>query len=86
MKQLITVNKPINLEQLDKEFNGKGLVANINDQLEVASVGLADDNDGLMDDLQKCIDNHNAIFPKPTLEEKLMSMGLDIDDLKKLGL
>jgi predicted DNA-binding ArsR family transcriptional regulator len=40
-----------------------------------------------MDDLKKCIDDHKAVFTKLTLQQKLIEMGLNIDDLKiALGL
>jgi hypothetical protein len=82
MKDLIKVDKPINLSQLDLELNGLGLVANINDALEVSSIGLADSNTATMDELQKCIDAHVAVFDEPNLEDKLKAMGINIDELK----
>ncbi len=84
---MIKVDKLINLEQLDKELNGKGLVAPVDDQLKVIAVGLAENNPATYEELQAAIDNHVAVFTEPTIEEKLASVGVSFDDLKAaLGL
>lgn len=81
------VNKKINLAQLDAELNGKGLNAVVNDLDEVLQVHLADNNDATEAELLAAINAHQAVFPEPTIEEKLASVGLSIDDLKTaLGL
>jgi hypothetical protein len=84
---MIKVNKLINLEQLDKELNGKGLVASVDEQLKVIAVGLAEGNSATHEELQAAINNHVAVFTEPTIEEKLASVGVSFDDLKAaLGL
>jgi hypothetical protein len=84
---MIKVNKLINLEQLDKELNGKGLVASVDEQLKVIAVGLAEGNPTTDEELQAAINNHVAVFTQPTIEEKLASVGVSFNDLKAaLGL
>ena len=81
------VNKKINLAQLDAELNGKGLNGVVNDLDEVLEVHLADNNDATEAELLAAINAHQAVFAEPTIEEKLASVGLSIDDLKvALGL
>jgi len=79
---MINVNKPINLEQLDKELNGQGLVAPVGENLNVIAVGLAENNSATYEELQIAIDNHIAVFTEPTVAEKLASVGLSIEELK----
>jgi len=84
---MIKVNKKINLEQLDKELNGQGLVASVDDNLNIIAVGLAEHNSATYEELQVAIDNHNAVFLEPTVADKLASVGLSLDELKTaLGL
>jgi hypothetical protein len=84
---MINVNKPINLEQLDKELNGQGLVAPVDENLNVIAVGLAENNSATYEELQAAIDSHVAVFIEPTIEEKLASVGVSFNDLKAaLGL
>jgi hypothetical protein len=79
---MINVNKPINLEQLDKELNGQGLVAPVDENLNVIAVGLAENNSATYEELQIAINNHIAVFTEPTVAEKLASVGLSIEELK----
>ena len=79
---MINVNKPINLEQLDKELNGQGLVAPVDENLNVIAVGLAENNFATYEELQVAINNHIAVFTEPTVAEKLASVGLSIEELK----
>jgi hypothetical protein len=59
---MIKVNKEINLAQLDKELNGQGLIAELNqDTGEVISVGFADNNSATQAQLKNAIDAHIAI-------------------------
>ena len=60
---MIKVNKPINLQQLDGELNGKGLIAEVDANKNVTSVGLADNNDASEAQLLAAIDAHLALFP-----------------------
>lgn len=85
---MIKVNKAINLEQLDKEINGKGLVATVaDDKTTVLEVGLADGNDATELQLTEAIKVHKALFVEPSIEDKLASVGLSLVDLKAaLGL
>jgi tRNA A37 threonylcarbamoyladenosine modification protein TsaB len=80
---MIKVNKAINLEQLDKELNGKGLVATVSDDKKtVLEVGLASDNDASIEELIEAVKAHKAVFVEPSVEEKLASVGLNLNDLK----
>jgi hypothetical protein len=85
---MIKVNKPINLAQLDQELNGLGLIADLDDDKKIISVGLAENNNATEVELKSAIDAHKAQpDPEPTVSEKLASVGLSIDELKNaLGL
>jgi hypothetical protein len=85
---MIKVTKEINLEQLDKEINGKGLIGVVDDNLKITAVGLGDANDATEQDLIDAVANHVAKpLVGPSIEEKLASVGLSVDDLKAaLGL
>ena len=86
---MIKVTKKINLAQLDKELNGKGLNASLDENKEVTAVGLADNNDATEAQLKSAIDAHVAIDQaeaKAVAEGKLAALGLTTDDLRALGL
>ncbi len=84
---MIKVTKKINLEQLDKELKANGLNADFNKSGEVIAISLAENSTITEEELTAGIDNHVAVFAQPTLEEKLASVGLNVDDLKAaLGL
>ena len=85
---MIKVNKRINLAQLDKEINGLGLNATRDESGEIEYVGLTENNPATEDDLKNAIKNHIAEDePDLTVEQKLASVGLSVDDLKiALGL
>lgn len=55
------VKKKINLGQLDKELNGKGLNCQFDDNWEIIEVTLADNNDATEAQLKSAIDAHTAI-------------------------
>jgi len=79
-------SKEININQLNKELGLKGLVFNLNDPEN--KIILPAENSGLTEaELEAAIDAHIAIFKQITIEEKLASVGLNLDDLKAaLGL
>jgi hypothetical protein len=80
---MITVNKKINLTQLDKELNSLGLNAQINDNYEIVAIGLADNNNATEAELEAAIEAHIA---GPTEEEvKLLNRQQGMDKLKELG-
>lgn len=84
---MISVNKKINLEQLDKELNANGLISQSNSQGEIVSVGLAENSTISEAQLIAGIESHKAVFAEPTIADKLASVGLNLDDLKAaLGL
>ena len=85
---MIKVNKLINLKQLDAEFNHLGLIATLDDNGQITEVGLAENNTSTEAELKLAIDAHIAVpDPEPTIEEKLASVGLNLEDLKTaLGL
>ena len=85
MSRVIT-NKKINLVQLDKELGSQGLCSDENDLSNIVII-TADNSTITQDELETAIKNHIAIFDKPSIEDKLASVGLSIDDLKvALGL
>ena len=85
---MLKVDKKINLGQLDNELNGLGLICNYDENNEIDEVGLAENNPATEAELKSAIDAHIAEpIPKPTIEQKLASVGLNLDDLKSaLGL
>ena len=81
------ISKEINLGQLSKELGDKGLIANFNDPKD--KIILPADGVVLSDqELETAIANHIALpNAEPTVEEKLASVGLTLEDLKvALGL
>jgi hypothetical protein len=80
-------NKEINLTQLTKELGNKGLISDFNDP-ENKIILPANNVDITEKELDDAIANHVALpEAELTVEEKLASVGLSIDDLKTvLGL
>ena len=58
---MIKVNKKINLAQLDKELNGLGLNASLNENKEIVEVSLTENNNATEAQLKAAIDAHIAI-------------------------
>ena len=58
---MIKVNKKINLAQLDEEFNAKGLIGVVDENGNHTEIGLAENNDGNLAELEVAISNHIAI-------------------------
>jgi hypothetical protein len=58
---MIKVNKAINIEQLDKELNGLGLISSSDDAGNIVEIGLADNNTATENELKIAIENHVAI-------------------------
>jgi hypothetical protein len=59
---MIKVNKKINLSQLDKELNGQGLIAELDqDTNEISGVALGENNTATEIELEAVIKNHKAI-------------------------
>ena len=82
MARVIT-NKEINLSQLDKELGSQGLCADFNDS-DNKIITTADQSNITQQQLEDGIAVHIALpEPEPTIEEKLASIGLSLDDLKK---
>ena len=74
-------NKEINLFQLDQELGGKGLIADLNDPDQ--KLILPSENSDVTDaQLEAAIAAHVAKFALPSVEDKLASVGLSLDDLK----
>jgi hypothetical protein len=81
------ISKEINLGQLSKELGDKGLIANFNDpkdKIILPADGVVLSNQ----ELETAINNHVALpVPELTVEQKLASVGLNLEDLKAaLGL
>jgi hypothetical protein len=75
---MIKVNKKINLEQLDKELNGLGLIASVNEAKEITEVGLAENNPATEAELKSAVEAHKPLVePELTPKEVL---------LKRLGI
>jgi len=78
----VTTGKEINLKQLDDELGGHGLCMNAEDST-VKIVAVADDSPVTQAQLAAGVDDHDAQpAPQPTLEERLASVGLDLDELR----
>ena len=74
-------NKEINLFQLDQELGGKGLIADFNDPSK--KLILPSENSDVTDtQLEAAIADHVAVFAQPSVEDKLATVGLSLDDLK----
>jgi hypothetical protein len=76
-----TTSKEINLTQLDKELGGFGLCMNEENPQEKI-IGIAEGSTLTLAQLKAGISAHVAIFPQPTIAEKLASIGLSIEELK----
>lgn len=75
-------NKEINLAQLSEELGGKALTM-IYDDPNQKHIKAADGVNLTEGELQAAIDAHIALpNPEPTLEQKLASVGLDLEELK----
>jgi hypothetical protein len=84
---MVITSKEINLNQLDKELNSQGLIADFtNSQKKI--IKPADNSTVTEAELEAAIEAHIALpEPEPTVEQKLASVGLNLDDLKvALGL
>ena len=74
-------SKEINLSQLDAELGNKGLIGDFNDSKK--KLILPTENSDVTDaQLEAAIAAHVAVFVQPSVEDKLASVGLSIDDLK----
>jgi hypothetical protein len=73
------VNKPINLEQLDAELNGKGLNGSLDENNNIVEVTLADANDATEAQLKTAIDNHVAIDYKAIENAKKAALLAKLD-------
>ena len=74
-------SKEINLSQLDAELGNKGLIGDFNDSKK--KLILPTENSDVTDaQLEAAIAAHGAVFVQPSVEDKLASVGLSIDDLK----
>ena len=83
---MIKVNKIINLGQLDLEFNGQGLIANLDDKNNITEVGLAECNSGTQEHLIAAIAKHKAIIRDYAAEKAalLTKLGITADEAKLL--
>jgi hypothetical protein len=82
---MIKVNKEINLAQLDKELNGQGLIAELNQETgEIISVGFAENNSATQAQLKNAIENHVAIDLKAAKAALLNRLGITADEAKLL--
>lgn len=84
---MATTSKEINLKQLDEELGGKGLIADFNDPAK-KSIFPAENSTVTEAQLEAAIAVHVAApIAEPSLDEKLATVGLSINDLKAaLGL
>ena len=78
---MATTSKKINLKQLDEELGNKGLIGDFNDPKN-KTIFAAQGSDVTEQDLETAIASHIAISIEPTVEQKLQSVGLSINDLK----
>lgn len=82
MPRIVTA-KEINLIQLDTELGLQGLCADFNDAANKV-ITTSDSSNVTQSELEAAVEAHIALpEPEPTIEEKLASIGLSLDDLKK---
>lgn len=82
---MIKVNKNVNLAQLDKELNGQGLIAELNQEdNSIISVGLAENNFATESELKIALENHNAIDTKELKNALLERLGITADEARLL--
>lgn len=85
MARVITA-KNINLAQLNQELGSFGLSLDKNDA-DNKIITTADESNVNQTQLEAAVNNHVAVDPVITIDEKLAFVGLSIDDLKQaLGL
>ena len=81
---MIKVTKKINLAQLDKELNGLGLIASLDDDRKIIAVGLADGNDATEAQLKSAIDAHAAIDEAQAKAALLSKLGITAEEAQLL--
>jgi len=75
-------SKEINLKQLDSELNNYGLAMNATDPKKKVIV-VSDNSPITEEELEEAISKHVAeAEAEPSVEEKLASVGLDLEELK----
>lgn len=75
-------SKEINLAQLDKELGSKGLNGDFNDPTKKLILS-TENSDVTEEELETAIATHIALPElKPTIADKLASVGLSIEELK----
>jgi hypothetical protein len=85
---MLKVTKPINLRQLDQEYNGKGLISKNDENDNPIEISLAENNDGSLEELTKIIAKHIAIDESKARETErqilLDKLGITSDEAKLL--
>ena len=81
---MIKVTKKINLAQLDKELNGLGLIASLDDDRKIIAVGLADGNDATEAQLKSAIDAHVVIDEAQAKAALLNKLGITAEEARLL--
>ena len=85
---MIKVTKAVNLAQLDREYNGQGLNATLDESGTIIEIGLADNNLGNEKELEDILKNHIAIDEQAakTAEKAalLAKLGITEDEAKLL--
>jgi hypothetical protein len=85
---MIKITKPVNLAQLDREYNGQGLNATLDDNGAIIEIALADNNSGNEAELKVILDKHVAIdeqAQKASDKAALLSkLGITEDEAKLL--
>lgn len=83
---MATTSKEVNLYQLDVELGRQGLIADLSDPKNKI-ITPADGSKLTEKQLEAGISAHVAVFEQPSINDKLASVGVTIDDLKSaLGL
>jgi hypothetical protein len=84
---MIKINKLVNLAQLDKEYNGQGLLGVPDEQGNYTEISLAENNSGNETELKIVLDKHIAIdnaAEKTSAEAKLAALGLTQEEIAAL--
>jgi hypothetical protein len=85
---MIKTTKKINLAQLDKEYNGEGLIGTLDNNGNTIEIGLAENNSGNEEELKAVLDNHIAIDEQAIRDAEksalLVKLGITADEAKLL--
>jgi hypothetical protein len=81
---MIKINKLVNLAQLDKEYNGQGLIGTLDDNGNTFEIGLAENNSGNEAELKAVLDKHIPIDKTAEKQALLDKLGITAEEAQLL--